>query len=57
MLREIRPAIIVLLGLTLITGLIYPLVMTGIAGVLFPYQAQGSLIPEGHDRYGSCLQT
>jgi potassium-transporting ATPase KdpC subunit len=37
MLREIRRAIVLLLGLTIITGLIYPLVMTGIAGVLFPY--------------------
>jgi K+-transporting ATPase ATPase C chain len=55
MLREIRPAIIVLLGLTLITGLIYPLVMTGIAGVLFPYQAQGSLIEKDGKVIGSAL--
>ena len=55
MLREIRPAILVLAVLTLITGLAYPLAMTGIAGVIFPKQAQGSLIEKDGKVIGSAL--
>jgi K+-transporting ATPase ATPase C chain len=55
MLREIRPAIVLLLALTAITGLAYPLAMTGIAGVLFPTQAQGSLIEKDGKVIGSAL--
>ena len=55
MLREIRPAIIVLVILTLITGLAYPLAMTAIAGVIFPKQAQGNLIEQDGKVVGSAL--
>jgi K+-transporting ATPase ATPase C chain len=55
MLREIRPAIVLVIALTLITGLVYPLAMTGIAGVLFPYQAQGSLVERDSKVVGSAL--
>src|SRR6476661_7490228 len=55
MLREIRPAILILLLLTAITGLAYPLAMTAIAGVIFPNQAQGSLIEKDGKVVGSAL--
>jgi K+-transporting ATPase ATPase C chain len=55
MLKEIRPAIILLLALTVITGLAYPLAMTAIAGVAFPKQAEGSLIERDGKVVGSAL--
>jgi potassium-transporting ATPase KdpC subunit len=55
MLKELKPAILFLLVLTVLTGAAYPALVTGIAQALFPYQANGSLIAKDGKAIGSTL--
>ena len=55
MLREFKPAFLMLLAFTVLTGLVYPFLVTGISQVLFPRQANGSLIERDGKAVGSAL--
>src|SRR5438034_6653877 len=55
MLAQLRPAVMVLVLLTLVTGVAYPLLVTGIAQAVFPFQAQGSLVVKEGKVVGSAL--
>lgn len=55
MLRELRPAIVLLALLTIVTGLAYPIALTGISQALFPSQANGSQVEVGGKIVGSAL--
>ena len=52
---QLRPALVILVALTLVTGVAYPLLVTGVAQAVFPYQAQGSLITKDGKLVGSAL--
>jgi K+-transporting ATPase ATPase C chain len=55
MLRQVKPALIIFVLLTLLTGVVYPLLVTGVAQIVFPYQANGSLVKNGGKILGSVL--
>src|SRR5215467_946449 len=53
--NQLRPALVALLALTLLTGIVYPLLVTAIAGVAFPHAAGGSLITVNENVVGSSI--
>jgi K+-transporting ATPase ATPase C chain len=55
MIKQLRPALVIFGLLTLLTGIVYPLFVTGIAQVVFPYQANGSIILQNGTPVGSAL--
>src|SRR5215470_7567580 len=52
---QLRPALVILVALTIVTGVAYPLLVTGVAQAVFPHQAQGSLIAKDGKLVGSAL--
>jgi K+-transporting ATPase ATPase C chain len=55
MLRELRPALVLLVILTIVTGVLFPFAVTGVAKIFFPIQAAGSLIEQDGKIIGSSL--
>ena len=55
MFAQLRPALVMIVAMTVLTGLAYPLAMTGLAGLLFPNQAHGSLVVRDGVVVGSSL--
>jgi len=55
MVKQLRPALLLLVVLTVLTGVVYPLVVTGIAQLAFPRQANGSLVTAGETVIGAAL--
>ena len=55
MFRQLRPVLMVFLLLTIVTGILYPLLVTGVTQLVFPGRANGSLIPGERGYYGSEL--
>src|SRR5579871_3219548 len=55
MIKELKPGLLMMVCLTVLTGLLYPVVMTGISQVLFPRQANGSLVIQNGNLIGSSL--
>ena len=55
MLSELKPAILITIVFTLLTGILYPLAVTGVAQLAFPHQANGSLVPPNQKDIGSSL--